>query len=137
MSATFSVVVPRSHTGRPLASEMRPARLALRTTAAAERPDAPDAPDYVRRRLMVVGLLIFALALVLFGAGQVVASRGGDPASTSAARPATPYIVQPGDTLWSLANTFHGPWSRLSYLDRLLDGNSGSELRVGQLLELP
>jgi len=107
MSATFSAVVPRSQ------------------------------PDYVRRRVMVVGLLVFALALVLFGAGQVLASRGGDPASTPAARPATAYIVQPGDTLWSLAQTFHGPWSRASYLDRLIDGNGGSQLEAGQLILLP
>jgi LysM repeat protein len=116
MSATFSVVVPRSHAG--------------------PRQDA-HVPNYVRRRAVVVGLLVFALALTLFGAGQVLASRGGDPASTSAVRPATPYIVQPGDTLWSLADTFHGPWTRAAYLDRLIDGNGGSGIQVGQLLELP
>lgn len=107
MSVSFSVVVPRSQ------------------------------PDYVRRRVAVVGLLVFALALVLFGAGQVLASRGGDPASTPAARPATAYVVQPGDTLWSLAEAFHGPSSRASYLDRLIDDNGGSQLQVGQLVELP
>ncbi|MEO5901598.1 MAG: LysM peptidoglycan-binding domain-containing protein [Ilumatobacteraceae bacterium] len=131
MSATFSVVVPRSHTGLRFASVTPPAHDTSTTL------HASDTPNYVRRRVVVVGLLVFALALVLFGAGGVLASRGGDPASTPAARPATSYIVRPGDTLWSLANTFHGPWSRASYLDRLLDGNGGSEIQVGQLLELP
>lgn len=115
MSAIFSVVVPRAHTCR----------------------DRPATPDYRRRRFVAVGLLSFALALLLFGAGHVLANRGGDPASTSAVRPATPYVVQPGDTLWSLADAFHGRWSRSSYLDRLMDANGGSGLQVGQLLELP
>ena len=110
MSATFTVVVPRSH--------------------AVER-------IYLRRRLVVLGVALFALAVVLFGAGLVLANRGGDPASTSTVRPATAYIVQAGDTLWSLSATFHGPWSRSAYLDRLIDANGGSQLMVGQLVELP
>jgi LysM repeat protein len=110
MSATFTVVVPRSHT--------------------VERV-------YLRRRLVVLGLAVFAMAVVLIGAGQVLANRGGDPASTPAVRPATEYVVQPGDTLWSLSASFHGPWSQSAYLDRLIDANGGSQLMVGQLLELP
>jgi hypothetical protein len=92
---------------------------------------------YLRRRVFVFGVAVFVLALLWFGAGQVLANRGGDPASTPAVRPATAYVVQPGDTLWSLATTFHGPWSRGAYLDRLLDANGGAELEVGQLLQLP
>jgi hypothetical protein len=92
---------------------------------------------YLRRRVVVFGVAVFVLALLLFGAGQVLANRGGDPASTPAVRPATAYVVQPGDTLWSLAATFHGPWSRAAYLDRLLDANGGAALEVGQLVQLP
>jgi LysM repeat protein len=110
VSTTFTVVVPRSYS--------------------VERV-------FLRRRLMVLGVVVFVLALALFGAGQVLANRGGDPASTPTVRPATAYIVQPGDTLWSLAATFHGPWSQSAYLDRLIDDNGGSQLAVGQLVELP
>ena len=110
MSATFTVVVPRSQTA---------------------------AGVYLRRRVVALGLAVFVAALLLVGAGHVLANRGGDPASTPAVRPATSYVVQPGDTMWSLAATFHGPWPRAAYLDRLLDANGGSHLEVGQLLVLP
>ena len=92
---------------------------------------------YLRRRVVAFGIAVFVLALLLFGAGQVLANRGGDPASTPAVRPATAYVVQPGDTLWSLAASFHGPWSRAAYLDRLYDANGGAQLEVGQLVLLP
>jgi LysM repeat protein len=83
-----------------------------------------------------VFLVSFALAL-LIGASQVLANRGGDPASTPAVRPATEYVVQPGDTMWSLAERFHGSFARSGYLDRLLDANGGPALQVGQVLTLP
>jgi LysM repeat protein len=92
---------------------------------------------YRRRRLVIVGAVVFALALLLLGAGQVLANRGGDPASTPAVRPATAYIVAPGDTMWSLAARFHGSSPRSAYLDRLLADNGGSRLAVGQLVRLP
>ncbi len=109
-SSRFTVVVPRSHAATDV---------------------------YRRRRLAVAGAVVFALALFLLGAGQVLANRGGDPASTPAVRPATAYIVGPGDTMWSLATRFHGSSSRSAYLDRLLADNDGSRLQVGQLVRLP
>ena len=89
-----------------------------------------------RRRLAALAIAVFVLAL-LVGAGQVLANRGGAPASTPAVRPATTYVVQPGDTLWAIAEQFHGPFSRSTYLDRLIDANGGPGLAVGQLLVLP
>ncbi|MCU1501112.1 MAG: hypothetical protein JWM12_466 [Ilumatobacteraceae bacterium] len=105
-------------------------------TVVVPRSHAPSSL-YRRRRLAAFGVLVFVLALVLLGVGQVLANRGGDPASIPMVRPATSYVVQPGDTMWSLAAEFHGPWSRADYLDQLLHDNGGSRLAIGQLLHLP
>ena len=107
---------------------------------------------YARRRLMVV-LSLAAIVLVLFfGAGHVVANRGGAPASASmirpangtvvdagamAAMPANVYIVQPGDTLWSIGERFHGHTSLADYVDSLVSANGGTRLQVSQALALP
>lgn len=104
---------------------------------------------YARRRAMVL-LFISAIVLVLLvGAGHVVANRGGAPASASAIRPvsaaaavpAAPtahvYVVQPGDTLWSIGQRFHGHTSLADYVDTLVSANGGTRLQVSQALTLP
>jgi LysM repeat protein len=108
------------------------------STYAATLPHTVSRRQVIRRRRLVavVFLASFVLAL-LIGAGRVLANRGGDPASTPAVRPATEYVVQPGDTMWSLAERFHGSFARSGYLDRLLDANGGPALQVGQVLTLP
>ena len=108
---------------------------------------------YARRRL-IAGLFLTAIVLVLFlGAGHVVANRGGAPASASMIRPASAevtgapsavaplaanvYIVQPGDTLWSIGERFHGHAALVDYVDSLVAANGGTELQVSQALTLP
>jgi len=107
-----------------------------------------SAATYARRRLVV--LLVIAFALVLFiGTGHVVANRGGAPASASAIRPesahaAAPasvggriYVVQPGDTLWSIGERFHGSTPLVDYVDHLVAANGGATLQVAQPIPLP
>ena len=102
---------------------------------------APVSPLYVRRRLTVL-VSLAAIVLVLFvGAGHVVANRGGAPASASAIRPATAqsnvYVVQAGDTLWSIGQRFHGRASLADYVDQLIAVNGGTHLEPSQALTLP
>jgi LysM domain len=108
---------------------------------------------YARRRLMVVLSLVAIVLVLLFGTGHVVANRGGAPASASMIRPASSpavdlrsaapsapanaYIVQPGDTLWSIGERFHGNTSLVDYVDLLVEANGGTELQVAQALSLP
>ena len=103
---------------------------------------------YARRRLMVMLSLAAIVLVLLFGTGHVVANRGGAPASASMIRPAnsltvgvpTPanvYIVQPGDTLWSIGERFHGHASLAGYVDSLIEANGGTELQISQALTLP
>ena len=107
------------------------------------RPRRGDmAAVYLRRRVVVASALAVALFLVLGGlllAGRVMAGRGGVPASVPTAQPvhAPPYVVQPGDNLWSIAERFAGERSVTSYLEALIRVNGGPDLDVGQRLELP
>jgi LysM repeat protein len=97
----------------------------------------PAAQVYVRRRLLV-GLVLVAVVLgVWFSAGSVLANRGGEPASAAAVRPATSYVVHPGDTLWSIAEQFHGSHDQAAYVDLLVRLNGGTVIQVGQALTLP
>ena len=104
---------------------------------------------YARRRMMVL-LTMATIVLVLFvSAGHVVANRGGAPASDSMIRPANPavvigapaadnvYVVQPGDTLWSIGQRFHGNTVLADYVDALVATNGGTVLQVSQALTLP
>ena len=117
---------------------------------------------YVRRRLLVVLIALGLITAVGVSARAVLADRGGVPASTPAIRSANAddllgpaaaaaiavpapaavatgvqYIIQPGDTLWSLAERFHATESIGNYLDDLVEANGGATIQPGQLISLP
>jgi LysM repeat protein len=97
---------------------------------------------YVRRRVAAGIAVVVALMLVLGGAlaaERALAGRGGVPASAPTAQPvqAAPYIVQPDDTLWSIARRFHGEQSLTSYVEQLVQANGGAEIQIGQRIQLP
>ena len=116
---------------------------------------------YVRRRMLVVLVALGLMAAIGLSARAVLADRGGVPASTPAIRSANPdaapspaaaapvsapaaaiapgiqYIIQPGDSLWSLAERFHATKSLSSYVDDLVEANGGASIQPGQLITLP
>jgi len=103
---------------------------------------------YARRRLMVFLVLTAIVLVLLVGTGRVVANRGGAPASASMIRPANApavatsaatniYVVQAGDTMWSIGQRFHGHRSLANYVDELIADNGGTEIQVSQPLTLP
>jgi LysM repeat protein len=109
----------------------------------------PASQQYARRRLMALLVLSAIVLVLLVGTGHVVANRGGAPASASAIRPAPAatsvgaapsahvYVVQAGDTLWSIGQRFHGRTSLADYVDTLVSLNGGTQLQVAQALTLP
>lgn len=84
---------------------------------------------YFRRRLMVALVLIGAPVGLIAGTHQAGASR-------DAASPVQ-YVVQPGDTMWSIAQRFGDDGSLTSYVDALVGMNGGASLAIGQVLVLP
>lgn len=103
---------------------------------------------YIRRRIVVASVFFSLLAALGVGAGNVLANRGGEPASASAVRQATPfesttpglittYLVQPGDTMWSIAEGHRDGANLVRYVDELIALNGATTVQIGQLISLP
>lgn len=121
-----------------------PARLSRGHVAGpAQRVDnRPSTQVFLRRRVLVALVFIGVFVALTIGAGSVLANRGGAPASTSAVRPATPsasttYVVQPGDTVWSISERLRGESTQIDYVDSLVSVLGGASLQVGQVITLP
>lgn len=135
---------PRQNPIHTLGPGPRPVELRLIPGGRSLRPTAAT----YRRRRLAVGLV--ALLLLIAG-GLVVRATlgelGGVPASAPAARPAVAipadgasdggYVAQPGDTLWSIAQRFHGQHDLTGFVDDLVELNGGAGLVPGQPVRLP
>ncbi|MEQ1873252.1 MAG: LysM peptidoglycan-binding domain-containing protein [Ilumatobacteraceae bacterium] len=110
-------------------------------SAALRRPNLPAVRRathvYIRRRIVVASVFFSLVAALGLGAGNVLANRGGEPASASAVRPAISYRVQPGDTMWSIAENHRDGANLVNYVDELIALNGGTTVHVGQLISLP
>ena len=103
----------------------------------------PDRATRVRRRRLAAMVAAVMIAVVLVGAVQVVApllgSSGGqaDP-PTTASGPAPVegdvYVVQPGDTLWTVAAAVAPDRDPRPVVDHLREVNGGASLDVGDRL---
>lgn len=93
---------------------------------------------YRRRRLAAVVLLVLTTAVVVLLASAVLArSAGGGTPVPAAGTPSEVHVVQPGDTLWSIARDLAPNADVRLTVDRLVDLNGGAPLTVGQRLVLP
>lgn len=120
----------------------------VRRAAAAAAPDPapvvvrrPASPAVYRRRRLVVavalGLLVSALSLL---GGELVGRVTGAPGISvvGASVEPTVHVVQPGDTLWSIAREVAPAGVDVrATVDRLVAANGGSVLQVGQRIVLP
>jgi Tfp pilus assembly protein FimV len=104
---------------------------------AARRASRPSAATFRRRRLAAVGVLLVLAALVLL-AGQLVADRlgWGEPAAPEPVARVS-VVVQPGDTIWSLAARAAPGADPRPVVDAIVEANGGAQLVPGQRLELP
>jgi len=120
----------------------------------------PGHSVYVRRRAAAAMIAVAVIIVLLFVvsrlvgdtvlADTVLADRGAVPASSPTIRPAqdaTPhaqtnvaasmYVVQADDTLWGIAERYHGSTTVTEYVERLVERNGGTGLQIGQALNLP
>ena len=118
-----------------------PAAVAVRREATPVRPTATSLTVYRRRRrlLVAVTLGLLASALSLLG-GELVARVTGTPGSAvvEAAGEPVVYVVQPGDTLWSIAERITSDDRDIRHtVDRLAASTGGAMLQPGQRVVLP
>ena len=114
--------------------------------ACAPLRSAPTVRTYRRRRLAVLLAATAAGLLLPVAASRAVAAFRDVPASVPERRPApaTPpgaqaggYLVQPGDTLWSIARKLQPEGDVRALVHQRVDANGGADLRVGQRVVLP
>lgn len=92
---------------------------------------------YRRRQALAAGFVATAMAVatMVLGALSDGARSVGEPALRMPA--GTPYVVQPGDTLWSIAVRLDPNDDPRPMVDRLAADHGGALLRVGDDLWLP
>jgi LysM repeat protein len=119
--------------GRPalrlVSSEGRPVG-ALRQAPQVRRRHS--AAVYRRRRLMVGAVAVLSGFVGVLAIDTVVG--GGSGAASSGPEV---YVVQPGDTVWSIAERFAAPGELPVLVEQLVRANGGSQIRVGQALVMP
>ncbi len=101
----------------------------------------PVSPVVYRRRrflaAVVLGLLVSALSLL---GGELIGRVTGTTGAPMVAAVGEPvvHVVQPGDTLWSIAGSINPDGRDLrATVDRLVDAAGGSVLQPGQRIVLP
>ncbi len=76
---------------------------------------------------------------VQLGSG-VLSGPGGVPASATgtATAPAHAHVrAEPGDSLWSIAERYHGDVGLRRYVEALIQLNGGTAITAGELVRLP
>lgn len=123
----------------------RPARGSGAITANRCRGRRLDGSVYRRRRLLAAGLCLLAIAAVLVLVQLIQAGIGGGPLTTTgaAAGPgmiqagASVYVVQRGDTLWSIAASLEPGRDPRPLVDQLAREVGGASLYPGETIPLP
>jgi nucleoid-associated protein YgaU len=145
MSATAlqptTIAAPRLRPASVPPGPHAPQRPALRVLEGGRSPAGhARRAVYRRRRLTVLAILVAVVAAILLLASAVLARVAGDgtpdPVAGSSSA-AEVHVVQPGDTLWSIARSLEPEGDVRLVVDRLVDLNGGAPITVGQQLVLP
>jgi LysM repeat protein len=149
----MAAVITTTHTGRsverlaprPPLQVISGGRQAARARARAYRATRPLAPSVYRRRRVGAVLLVASLALVAYlavaGLRVAVSRADATPAQVPGANAAVVtgahvYVVQPGDTLWSIARSLHPHGDLRVVVDRLEARTGGANLQPGQQVSI-
>jgi Tfp pilus assembly protein FimV len=107
-------------------------------TPVRERPRRlPDRATRVRRRRLVVLVAGVVVAFALAGAAQLLSGLASvDESPRPEPISGGEYVVQPGDTLWSIAARLAPDDDPRAVVDALRAANGGADLQVGDRLDL-
>ena len=142
VTSTHPLPTRRPTVERPALQVLDGGRRAARAYARAHPRSRPVAAGVYRRRR--IGVVLAAVTLVVLGylavlgLGVVLAGPAGGAASASAgpaaalAHGSRYYVVQPGDTLWSIARSLHPSGDLRPVVDSLESRAGGATLVPGQ-----
>lgn len=98
-----------------------------------------QAAIYRRRRAVALVLLVAVVATLLLLASAVLAGSagGGTPSPAAGTTSGQVHVVQPGETLWSIARQLDPSGDVRLTVDQLAELNGSAPLVAGQRLVLP
>ena len=145
--AKITYITTRRNSDRHL-NVYRPAPQRARSISRRTIGQPLDKSVYRRRRLLAAGLFLLAVAAVLVLAQLIQAGIGGGPltatgaAATSGSAAMIPagtreYVVQPGDTLWSIAARVDTKGDERPLVDALDQELHGQSLFPGEQIAIP
>lgn len=102
-----------------------------------ERPPVRPDPRVFRRRRAVALLTAATIALAVATVGWMALTGPGGGALTSSRPAGATYVVQPGDTLWSIVVAHSKAGDPRPEVARLALQLGGRPLQPGELLRLP
>lgn len=125
-----------------LASPPTPRAFAARPASRLQTSARTGARVYRRRRAVALIALAAAAVLMAMAIRMALAGPGGGALTTagpSGVRPrgAQVYVVQPGDTLWSIVRAAGVKGDPRPVVDRLAAQLGGHDLQIGQRLAWP
>jgi hypothetical protein len=99
---------------------------------------SPAAVTFRRRRARVLAALVLLAIALAWGAMRVGAALEDVPASVPERRPGPGvHVVQPGETLWSVARSLQPEGDVRPLVRALIAANGGPEVDVGDRVVLP
>jgi nucleoid-associated protein YgaU len=111
------------------------------TASAAARPAVGGSPLRLTRRGRLVVLGLFVLALLVFaGAGRLAGrADAADPAGATTGPVAESWVVQPGETLWAIAEQVAPEVDPRETVARIVELNDlpDSSVQAGQAVFVP
>lgn len=141
MSAALQLQPQHLPAAQPFpAAQGRPARPELRVLEGG-RAVVTDRSVYVRRRIVAAAVLVVLVAAMGLAVTRFVGGASGAvPASGpggAAAASAVVHVVEPGDTMWSVARELQPTGDVRTLVDELVEANGGAALQIGDQLVLP
>ena len=129
---------------RPSRGTREPARRHLHVVPAPTRARRrlSRSAIYRRRRVLVVAALFLAVFFLVLATRAALGALGGGPLAapgTPAGSPpaaAAVYVVQPGDTYWTIARRLQPSGDLRTFVDRLSSEHGGAPLQPGEQLAL-